>query len=60
MLGVTFEIRGIENIQKKTGGVVVMNHQSAIDLGSKRFFYFIIVVAMIQHSASEQYKLWKM
>ncbi|XP_055546876.1 1-acyl-sn-glycerol-3-phosphate acyltransferase alpha-like [Wyeomyia smithii] len=32
MLGATFEVRGIENIDQKHGGVVLMNHQSALDL----------------------------
>lgn len=31
-LGVTYEVRGIENIKKEHGSVVLMNHQSAIDL----------------------------
>lgn len=34
-LGVTYEVRGIENIQRDHGGVVLMNHQSAIDLTGK-------------------------
>lgn len=32
LLGVTYEIRGLENINKKKGGVTVLNHQSALDL----------------------------
>ncbi|XP_073824202.1 1-Acylglycerol-3-phosphate O-acyltransferase 2 [Musca autumnalis] len=31
-LGVTMEIRGLENIRKGHGSVVLMNHQSALDL----------------------------
>lgn len=31
-LGVTYEMRGIENIQRDRGAVVLINHQSAIDL----------------------------
>lgn len=41
LLGVTFEVRGVENIQHKSGGVVVINHQSAVDLGSKLFFSIV-------------------
>ncbi|XP_058453578.1 1-acyl-sn-glycerol-3-phosphate acyltransferase alpha-like isoform X2 [Malaya genurostris] len=32
MLGVSFEVRGKENIHRQHGGVVLMNHQSALDL----------------------------
>lgn len=32
MLGASFEIRGKENINQQHGGVVLMNHQSALDL----------------------------
>lgn len=31
-LGVSFEVQGLENINRDIGGVVVINHQSAIDL----------------------------
>ncbi|TMW39574.1 hypothetical protein DOY81_015346 [Sarcophaga bullata] len=31
-LGVTMEVRGMENIRKDNGSVVLMNHQSALDL----------------------------
>lgn len=31
-LGISFEVRGIENIRKDHGAVVVMNHQSLFDL----------------------------
>lgn len=31
-LGVEYEIRGTENINVKNGGVVLLNHQSAIDI----------------------------
>lgn len=34
-LGVSYELRGIENIKREHGGVVLMNHQSAIDLAGK-------------------------
>lgn len=34
-LGVTYEVRGLENIQPNHGAVVVINHQSAIDLTGK-------------------------
>lgn len=33
--GVSFEVRGIENIRKDHGSVVIMNHQSLIDLSGK-------------------------
>uniref|UniRef100_A0A336LPN0 1-acylglycerol-3-phosphate O-acyltransferase n=1 Tax=Culicoides sonorensis TaxID=179676 RepID=A0A336LPN0_CULSO len=32
LLGITFEVRGLENIDKERGGVVVVNHQSALDI----------------------------
>lgn len=32
LLGVSLEIQGLENINKDQGGVVMINHQSAIDL----------------------------
>lgn len=32
LIGASFEIQGLENIDKNAGGVVVINHQSAIDL----------------------------
>lgn len=35
ILGVTYEVRGLENINKSHGGVVLMNHQSGIDLAGK-------------------------
>uniref|UniRef100_A0A1A9UGP9 1-acyl-sn-glycerol-3-phosphate acyltransferase n=2 Tax=Glossina TaxID=44049 RepID=A0A1A9UGP9_GLOAU len=31
-LGVTMEVRGLENIRKDSGGVVLINHQSCLDL----------------------------
>lgn len=34
LLGVNYEVRGLENIQTKTGSIVLMNHQSCIDLAS--------------------------
>jgi lysophosphatidate acyltransferase len=32
LLGASFELQGLENINRNTGGVVLINHQSAIDL----------------------------
>lgn len=32
LIGASFEIQGLENINKDLGGVVLINHQSAIDL----------------------------
>lgn len=40
-LGVKYNIRGLENIQKNHGAVVVINHQSAIDLTGKRFLFIL-------------------
>ena len=40
-LGVTMEVRGLENIRKDNGSVVLMNHQSALDLLGE-FEIFII------------------
>lgn len=31
-LGVSYEVRGVENIRKDHGAVILMNHQSLIDL----------------------------
>jgi 1-acyl-sn-glycerol-3-phosphate acyltransferase len=33
--GVNFEIRGMENMRKEKGGVVLANHQSFIDVMGK-------------------------
>ncbi|XP_055381962.1 1-acyl-sn-glycerol-3-phosphate acyltransferase-like [Condylostylus longicornis] len=32
LLGITMEVRGLENIRRNHGSVVIMNHQSALDL----------------------------
>lgn len=41
MLGVTYEFRGLENIDTKKGGVTILNHQSGLDLICKNFIdYF--------------------
>lgn len=32
LLGVEFELRGLENLDKQKGAVVLINHQSALDL----------------------------
>lgn len=32
LLGMSFEIRGVENINQQKGGVVLVNHQSGVDL----------------------------
>jgi lysophosphatidate acyltransferase len=32
LLGVSFEVQGIENLNSDEGGIVLINHQSAIDL----------------------------
>lgn len=31
-MGLTYEVRGNDNIDRKKGGVVLINHQSGIDL----------------------------
>lgn len=31
-MGLTFEVRGHDNIDRNKGGVVLINHQSGIDL----------------------------
>lgn len=33
LLGVTFEVRGHKNVDRDKGGVVIINHQSIIDMG---------------------------
>lgn len=35
LVGVSFELQGLENIKKDHGGVVLINHQSGIDLIGK-------------------------
>ncbi|EDW88532.1 1-acyl-sn-glycerol-3-phosphate acyltransferase alpha [Drosophila yakuba] len=32
LVGITMEVRGLENVRKDHGAVVIMNHQSAVDL----------------------------
>ncbi|KAH8249019.1 hypothetical protein KR032_005167 [Drosophila birchii] len=32
LMGITMEVRGLENVRKDHGAVVIMNHQSAVDL----------------------------
>lgn len=32
LIGVSYELQGLENINRDHGGVVLINHQSAIDL----------------------------
>jgi lysophosphatidate acyltransferase len=36
-IGVSFEVQGIENINRDKGGVVLINHQSGLDLIGKKF-----------------------
>lgn len=42
MLGASFEVRGKENINRQHGGVVLMNHQSALDLVVLAFLWPIV------------------
>lgn len=35
LVGVSFELQGLENVKKDHGGVVLINHQSGIDLIGK-------------------------
>lgn len=32
LIGISFEVQGVENIKRDKGGVVLINHQTAIDL----------------------------
>lgn len=32
MLNITMEIRGLENVRTDRGGIVLLNHQSSLDL----------------------------
>ncbi|XP_055299735.1 1-acyl-sn-glycerol-3-phosphate acyltransferase alpha isoform X2 [Sitodiplosis mosellana] len=41
-LGVRYEVRGLENIQQKHGAVIVINHQSAIDLTVLAYLWPVI------------------
>lgn len=40
VLGVEFELQGIENIDREKGGIVLINHQSALDLIGEFFGEF--------------------
>ncbi|XP_062548999.1 1-acyl-sn-glycerol-3-phosphate acyltransferase alpha isoform X2 [Armigeres subalbatus] len=42
MLGASFEVRGRENVNRQNGGVVLMNHQSALDLVVLAYLWPII------------------
>lgn len=59
-LGVTYEVRGLENIQKNHGTVVVINHQSAIDLTGKHKSVHklnlirLVAVCIFLHSCSHK------
>lgn len=39
LIGVSFEVQGIENIKRNKGGIVLINHQSAIDLIGEKIYY---------------------
>lgn len=43
VLGITFDVRGQENIRKNHGGVVLINHQSLIDMSGKPIVYFAAI-----------------
>uniref|UniRef100_U5ETZ2 1-acyl-sn-glycerol-3-phosphate acyltransferase n=1 Tax=Corethrella appendiculata TaxID=1370023 RepID=U5ETZ2_9DIPT len=32
LLGLTYELRGLENVDRQKGGIILLNHQSALDL----------------------------
>lgn len=45
LLGVSFEVQGIENVNRDKGGVVLINHQSAIDLmGELNVFHIELIM----------------
>lgn len=56
LIGTSFEIQGLENINRKCGGIVLINHQSAIDLIGNtnictnlltEMFYLLVVLAKL-------------
>lgn len=40
ILGISFEVRGKEHIRKNHGGVILINHQSLIDMSGEITVYF--------------------
>lgn len=41
LVGLTFEIRGKENIVHDSGSIIVTNHQSLLDMAGKYIHYFV-------------------
>ncbi len=39
LMGVTYEVRGQEHINREKGGVITINHQSGIDLAGELNLY---------------------
>lgn len=51
LLGITLKVEGLENIIRGTGSVVLINHQSMLDLIGKcnlYFFIYFVILTMIQ------------
>lgn len=44
VLGISFEVRGQEYIRKNHGGVVLMNHQSLLDMSGKPICVFLFEI----------------
>lgn len=38
IIGISFEVQGLENINRDKGGVVLINHQSGLDLIGENFY----------------------
>jgi hypothetical protein len=47
LIGIKYELRGKENIVKGTGAIVLINHQSNLDLCGKNIKVFIIRILRI-------------
>lgn len=50
LMGLTYEVRGQEHINREKGGVIVINHQSGIDLAGKTNFIKILSSSEIFHT----------
>lgn len=53
-MGVQFELQGLENIDEKRGGVVVLNHQTDLDMISELSHIFALYVIRVIRLTFEQ------
>lgn len=49
LMGLTYEVRGEQHINRKKGGVIVINHQSGIDLAGWIKYYQIFFAKHFCH-----------